>query len=71
MKLNGLLEEGTPDLLVVMRHGRCLWIEVKRPGEEPTTIQRLRHRELRNLGHAVAVAHSVDEFLKALKEVAA
>lgn len=66
-----LLEDGTPDLLIVLRKGRSLWIEVKRPDEEPTVVQRLRHRELRNLGHAVAVCHSVPDFLAALRETTA
>ena len=66
-----LCEPGTPDLLIVMSGGRLLWIEVKRPGERPTETQKKRHKELRDMGHSVAVCHSLDDFLVALQEVAA
>lgn len=64
-----LSEEGTPDLLIVMGHGLSLWVEVKRPGEKPTDIQQQRHRELRGMGHSVAVARSVQDFIEAIDEV--
>lgn len=64
-----LAEDGTPDLLIIMSRGRSLWVEVKKPGEEPAVVQRLRHRELRNMGHAVTVARSVEEFIKAVGEM--
>ena len=64
-----LCEDGTPDLLTVWPHGVSLWVEVKRPGEEPTDAQRSRHRELRALGHAVAVCESTEQFVEAMDEV--
>lgn len=64
-----LAEMGTPDLFVIMSGGRSLWVEVKKPGEEPTVVQRLRHRELRNMGHAVTVARSVEDFIEAVREM--
>lgn len=62
-------EAGTPDLLVVMDFGYVLWVEVKRPGEEPTEIQAERHRELRGMGHAVAVCRSAEDFVAAVREL--
>lgn len=64
-----LAEDGTPDLLTVWPRGRLLFVEVKRPKEQPTVIQKLRHRELRNMGHAVCTAHSVEEFIEAMREM--
>lgn len=64
-------EAGTPDLLVLMPGGRSLWVEVKTPSGEVSKVQRVRHRELRNLGHAVTVARSVEEFVEAVKEITA
>lgn len=64
-----LLEPGTPDVLVLMRGGRTLFVEIKRAGEDPTDVQKERHRELRELGHAVTVARAVEDFIEAEKEV--
>lgn len=51
---------GWPDLLVI-RGGRVIFLEVKRPGESPTPIQHMRHAELRRQGISVAVVRSVQE----------
>lgn len=52
---------GVPDLLCV-RDGRALFLEVKRPGEKPTAIQRARMDEIKTVGGAVcAVVTSVEE----------
>lgn len=62
-------EDGTPDLLTVWPNSKTLYVEVKKPGESPTAVQKLRHRELRNMGHSVVVCHSVDEFVEAAGEL--
>ena len=58
---------GLPDVLAI-KDGRAVWMEVKRPGEEPTRIQTHRHRELAGHGCPVTVVCSVGdakEFLEA------
>lgn len=70
IKMHGgpFMPTGIPDLLLI-KHGRCCWIEVKRPGEEPTRIQQHRMRELARAGCSVAVARSANDarqFLGAL-----
>lgn len=70
IKMHGgpFMPTGMPDLLLI-RHGRVAWIEVKRPGEEPTKIQVHRMRELARAGCSVTVAHSANDarhFLGAL-----
>ena len=51
---------GLPDVLAI-KDGRAAWMEVKRPGEEPTRIQQHRLRELSIAGCAVAVVTSAGE----------
>jgi hypothetical protein len=53
---------GTPDLLA-MRRGISIWIEVKKPGEEPTGDQKRIHKELRADGFKVYVVCSLEELL--------
>ncbi len=59
---------GLPDVLCI-KDGKAAWMEVKRPGEEPTRIQTHRHRELIGFGCPVAVvcsAGDAKEFLEAI-----
>lgn len=59
---------GIPDVLAI-RDGRAAWLEVKRPGQHPTEIQIVRHRQLRDCGCPVAVVRSAaeaKEFLEAI-----
>lgn len=51
---------GIPDIIGVMG-GRFVAIEVKRPGEVPTPIQRLVMRRIAEAGGIVGVATSVAE----------
>lgn len=66
---------GAPDELVMLpdrhddggltRRGRCIWVELKRPGKEPTSQQAREHERLRFCGALVTVLHSredVDDF---------
>lgn len=39
-----------------------LWVELKRPGEEPTPLQRAHHREMRRRGQVTRVVHTFEEF---------
>jgi len=52
---------GVPDLLVGFRRRNRL-VEVKLPGEEPSELQQVWHREWR--GEPVLVAHSIPEVLR-------
>jgi hypothetical protein len=56
---------GEPDLFGSY-HGRHFEIEVKRPGEEPTKLQRERLEEWAMSQAITGVAHSVDEFFAVL-----
>ena len=59
---------GLPDVLCI-KEGRAVWLEAKRPGEEPTRIQEHRIRELIGVGCPVAVVRSAGDakaFLESL-----
>lgn len=44
---------GVPDLLCV-KHGRAVFLEVKRPGQKLRPLQVQRMKEIRDVGGAVA-----------------
>lgn len=56
---------GEPDLYGSWR-GRHFEVEVKRPGEQPTVLQRARLKEWAISGAITGVAHSVEEFFRVL-----
>lgn len=58
---------GLPDLLAI-RHGRAMWVEVKRPGEKTTLIQDMMIKKLREHGCTVLVAYGVEELEETLRE---
>ena len=46
-----LSDNGYPDITgVIPPHGKALWIEVKRPGEKPTPLQKYRIKRLKKAG---------------------
>lgn len=57
--------KGLPDVLAI-KDGRAVWMEVKRPGEQPTRIQEHRMRELEQFGCRVAVVRSAAEAVEFL-----
>lgn len=59
-------EVGVPDRLLALPDGTCRFIEFKRPGENPTPIQLIRHDELRRMRHRVYVVRTKGEFLEIL-----
>ena len=57
---------GFPDHVFV-RLGRVIFVEFKRPNEEPRRQQLIRHRELRDHGAEVFVVDNLDEAMRILK----
>jgi hypothetical protein len=51
---------GTPDIVVIDPAG---WLEVKRPGEEPSPKQVDWHAKARKAGHRVETVHNAREAL--------
>jgi hypothetical protein len=54
-KMNGRGQRSWPDRQFFIPGGRPLFIEFKKPGEDPTELQNKNHRMLRGLGYAVEV----------------
>lgn len=48
-----LSEDGTPDLLVLLPLGRCIWLETKAPKGRMREAQEKWHAAARKLGHDV------------------
>lgn len=59
-------KNGVPDRLF-LRDGRYVWIEFKRPGEEPRAQQERRIRDMRSHGAEVFVCDNLDDAKKVLK----
>ena len=60
--------EGTPDLCVLVRGGRTVWMEVKLPGQKLSPEQKLWHERAWKLDHVPYVARSVAAALEAIGE---
>lgn len=67
LKLTSII--GIPDRLVLLPGGRCVFIELKRPGEKPRKVQVLRMKQLRKLGFKTYVADSYERIDELLSEV--
>lgn len=70
-KMNGMGFRDWPDRLFVPprppRRRRPFWVEFKRPGEEPTTSQWARIKDLRARGERVHICDSVPGFRAVLE----
>lgn len=63
-------KSGYPDLWC-LKDGETVFVEVKQPGQKPTPLQELRHKELMDHGFQVIVATSVNcvDKIKSCKSV--
>ena len=68
IKLTNLI--GIPDRLVLLPGGKCIFIELKAPGERPRKIQLKRMQQLRVLGFKTYVVDSYEKVDRLLSEVA-
>lgn len=60
---------GVPDRIIVLPDRPPIFVELKRPGEEPRRLQKAQIRILKNLGQDVRVLHGTDEVKAFLEEV--
>lgn len=59
-KLSPIGRINKPDRLVMLPNGKIIFVECKRPGEEPRPGQIREHERLRRLGYRVVVLDSHD-----------
>jgi len=62
---NGLMEVGTPDLLVV-QDGRTIWFETKVGRNKPSKIQDKRLEQWREAGAIAVAVYTLDDALDVL-----
>ena len=58
IKLTSQFRIGDPDRLVLMPNGLACFAEIKTTGKQPTKMQLIRHRQIRELGLVVEVRDS-------------
>lgn len=61
--------DGMPDRLVLLPLGRIAFVEVKRHGEKPRSLQESRHGLLRRLGFRVYVIDSIEQIGGVLRDI--
>lgn len=60
---------GVPDRLLLLPDGKIAFVEMKAPGKKPTSLQRMRHGQLRDLGFRVYVIDSMEKIGGMLNEI--
>ena len=65
-KIRWIGRRGAPDRLCAA-HGRHCWVELKKPGERPTSLQLREHERMRGWGMAVFVVDTMSDIQKILK----
>ena len=60
---------GQPDVIGALMSGRFLGCEVKRPGEDPTSVQESRLEQIRRCGGIAFVARCADDVDTALRNI--
>lgn len=61
--------DGMPDRVVLLPHGKCGFVEVKRSGEQSRPLQTARHRVLRKLGFLVFVLDGEEQIGGMIDEI--
>lgn len=67
LKLNVQGTRGWPDRLIIWSGGHTLYVEFKRPGQEPRKLQVKIHNELKEMGFDVRIFDDTKEALEYVK----
>ncbi|MCI9047944.1 MAG: VRR-NUC domain-containing protein [Hungatella sp.] len=60
---------GVPDRLAILPGGRIGFVELKAPGRKPTALQRVRIRELEDLGCQVMVLDDIGKIPETVEAI--
>jgi len=60
---------GVPDRIVLLPHGKIIFVELKAPGKKPSPMQEYRAKEYRALGFDVRCIDSVKKIKELIEEV--
>lgn len=60
---------GVPDRIVLLPHGKIVFVELKAPGKKLRAMQEYRAKELRKLGFRVECIDSIDKINWFVSEV--
>ena len=60
---------GMPDRMILLPDARVIWVEVKTDSGHLEEIQKLRHQELKRLGHRVEVVWSAEDADRLIEEI--
>lgn len=52
---------GFPDRIVLLPGGKTLWVELKSKGRKPSIVQKIRFRQMEEIGHHVYVCDSIEQ----------
>ncbi len=67
IKLNITGRKGWPDRMILVDGGFTIFVEFKRPGEEPRKLQHHVHARLRKMGFIILVHDNLQEALTDVK----
>ena len=60
---------GVPDRIVLLPHGKMIFVELKAPGKKQSPMQIYRAKEYRNLGFDVRCIDSTELIMELIEEV--
>jgi len=60
---------GVPDRIVLLPHGKMIFVELKAPGKKLSVIQEYRAKQYRALGFDVRCIDSTELIMKLIEEV--
>ena len=59
---------GVPDRIALFRGGRCVFVELKRPGGKPRKLQVWVHKRLQRFGFPCHVFDNAEDCIRCLEE---
>lgn len=68
-KNNPQWDKGVPDRLILLPHGKVIWVELKAPNKTLRATQKLYKSKLERIGHIVVVVDSLEDVKKLIETI--